>query len=59
LSGPWANDRVHEGSYVDTTTSATFPGASVAKVVLARGINSNIVFAWRKLAHGLGPPWTR
>ncbi|MBE7418005.1 MAG: transposase [Gammaproteobacteria bacterium] len=28
------------------------PGASVAKVALAHGINSNIVHGWRKLARG-------
>ncbi len=32
------------------------PGASVAKVALAHGINSNIVHGWRKLARGPAAP---
>jgi transposase len=32
------------------------PGASVAKVALAHGINSNIVHAWRKLERGPAAP---
>lgn len=31
------------------------PGASVARVALAHGINANIVHGWRKLARGLNP----
>lgn len=30
------------------------PGASVAKVAMAHGINANIVHGWRKLARGQG-----
>jgi transposase len=32
------------------------PGASVAKVAMAHGINANIVYGWRKLARDAGQP---
>jgi transposase len=32
------------------------PGASVAKVAMARGINANVVHRWRQLAREGGPP---
>jgi transposase len=35
------------------------PGASVAKVAMAHGINANIVHGWRKLARGTEPAMIR
>jgi len=35
------------------------PGASVAKVALAHGINANILHGWRKLAREARPPMVR
>lgn len=32
------------------------PGASVARVAMAHGINANIVHGWRKLAREANPP---
>lgn len=31
------------------------PGASVAKVAMAHGINANVVHRWRQLSHGQAP----
>ncbi|MDP3082937.1 MAG: transposase [Rubrivivax sp.] len=31
-------------------------GASVAKVAMSHGINTNVVHGWRKLARGVGGP---
>ena len=30
------------------------PGASVAKIAMAHGVNANVVHRWRKLARGVG-----
>lgn len=35
------------------------PGASVAQVALANGINANMLHTWRRQAHGAAAPATR
>ena len=36
-------------------TECDVPGASVAKVAMAHGINANVVHRWRQLSHGQAP----
>jgi transposase len=40
----------------EVLAECTQPGASIARIAMAHGLNANMVHRWRRLAHGTPPP---